>query len=97
MLTGQLSMSQELRRKVQTGETDLEPSVHDGSLPTRKGELFQGYRRNPSPSAETWRIYTFKGWMGCLNKSIELAKKSTMKTRGEFQEGRWSTVNAGKK
>lgn len=64
-------MSLELKRKVWPGETDLVLSVHGDNLITGKGELFQG----PFPSTEPWRSDTFKGWMGCQNKTIELAKE----------------------
>lgn len=73
-------MSLELRRKVWPGETDLVPSEPGDNLITGKGEIFQG----PCPSTEPWRSYTFKGWMGCQNKSIELAKRLSMETEGEF-------------
>lgn len=92
------SMSLELGRKVWTGEIDLKPSLYDGSLTTGKGGIFQGHRRGPCPSAESWRSHTFKGQMGYQNKSIEeLVKMLTMKTKGEFQTEGWSAVSAVKR
>lgn len=92
------SMSLELGRKVWTGEIDLKPSVYDGSLTTGKGGIFQGHRRGPCPSAESWRSHTFKGQMGYQNKSMEeLVKMLTMKTKGEFQTEGWSAVSAVKR